>query len=54
MYDLIFHLVSLFAYFTVSTAIWLGGVIFGFVWMAPSDDYECVTLNQSVKTHWAY
>ena len=54
MYDLIFHVVTFLAYFTVSTAIWLGGIIFGFVWMAPSNDYECVTLDQSVKTHWAY
>jgi len=54
MYDLIFHLVSLFAYFTVSSAIWLGGIIFGFVWMNPTEETNCLALDQSIKDKWEW
>jgi len=53
VYDLSFHVVSLLAYFVVSSAIWLGGIIFGFEWMTPSVDYKCVEFDQSVKDNWA-
>lgn len=32
-YDLSYHTTTLIAYFTVSTAIWLGAVIFGFIFL---------------------
>jgi len=44
-YDLTFHVLSLIMYHVVASAIWLGGIIFGFVHMTPSDDYECVTFD---------
>jgi len=44
--------VSLLAYFVVSSAIWLGGIIFGFVWMTPNDAYEC-ELSESTSAPWA-
>jgi len=46
--------VTLGAFYVVSSAIWIGGVIFGFAWMNPSNEYDCVALDQSVKDRWAY
>lgn len=41
-YDLSYHLVTLAYYYVVSSAIWLGGIIMGFVYMLPKyEEYDC-------------
>jgi len=44
-YDLGYHVATLAYYYLVSSAIWLGGIIFGFVYMFPSGDIDCDVAN---------